>query len=225
MYYELGRTPLIIKRKLRAIKYWMSLKTTNNCILKSCLDDMIIRNDDWVIKIKNELESLGVGYLFNSTCDKYDLCIIEQRLKDSYQQLLLSDICRSSKGIIYQHLVDHFNLQPYLKKHVRKDFLQQIAKFRLSSHKLQVEIGRHSNIQRNNRICQHCNLNDVEDEYHFILVCPAYNYLRCSYIKRYYRNRPSVYKLIQLLSTENVKELGNLGRFLSKACKQREDNR
>ena len=43
------------------------------------------------------------------------------------------------------------------------------------------------------------------------------------YIKSYYRTRPSVFKLVQLLSTENVKELCNLGKFLINAYKLREN--
>ena len=39
------------------------------------------------------------------------------------------------------------------------------------------------------------------------------------YIKSYYRTRPSVFKLVQLLSTENVKELCNLGKSFINAYK------
>ena len=39
----------------------------------------------------------------------------------------------------------------------------------------------------------------------------------------YYRTRPSVFKLVQLLSTENVKELCNLGKFLINAYKLKEN--
>ena len=38
----------------------------------------------------------------------------------------------------------------------------------------------------------------------------------------YYRTRPSVFKLAQLLSTENVKEISNLGKFLINSYKLRE---
>ena len=57
----------------------------------------------------------------------------------------------------------------------------------------------------------------------FILKCPTYQNFRSKYIKSYYRTRPSVFKLVQLLSTENVKELCNLGKFLINAYKLREN--
>ena len=40
------------------------------------------------------------------------------------------------------------------------------------------ETGRHSNISRENRLCTKCNLRMVENEYHFLLVCPLYIEIR-----------------------------------------------
>ena len=56
-----------------------------------------------------------------------------------------------------------------------------LAKLRLSSHKLNIEIGRHNSIDRQDKTCIRCNLNDIEDEFHFVLVCPDYIYLRNAY--------------------------------------------
>lgn len=74
----------------------------------------------------------------------------------------------------------------------------------------------HKNIPRDKRFCKTC-FTDIEDEYHFILVCPMYLALRSKLIKRYYWCKPSMYKLIQLLSVNNIKELCNLGKFIYKA--------
>ena len=53
----------------------------------------------------------------------------------------------------------------------------------------------------------------VEDEYHFILECEKHKLIREEYLK-YYRKRPSCFKLVQLLSSQNIKELNNLGKYL-----------
>jgi hypothetical protein len=65
-----------------------------------------------------------------------------------------------------------------------------------------------------------CNLNVVEDEYHFILQCEKYIDVR-RYFKKYYWQMPSCFKLIQLLSVRNIKELINLGKYLLLAEKNR----
>ena len=42
-------------------------------------------------------------------------------------------------------------------------------------HKLHVEKGRHNCIPLQQKICQYCNLNKIEDECHFIVDCSLYN--------------------------------------------------
>ena len=42
-----------------------------------------------------------------------------------------------------------------------------LCKFRCSGLNLMIEKGRHLNIDRNLRLCQFCNSNVKEDEYHF----------------------------------------------------------
>ena len=61
-----------------------------------------------------------------------------------------------------------------------------------------------------------CDMNDVEDEYLFILKCPFYTNLHL-YIKKYYWSKPSVFKFVQLLSVQNRKELCNKGKYLKHA--------
>jgi hypothetical protein len=70
---------------------------------------------------------------------------------------------------------------------------------------------------------QASSLNDIEDQFHFILKCPLYKDLRKRYIKQFYCVKPSVFKLIKLLSVNNVSELSNLGNYLKYAtqlCKE-----
>ena len=52
---------------------------------------------------------------------------------------------------------------------------------------------------------------------HFILVCPCYLDLRRKLIKKFYFYKPSVFKLVKLLSINNVKELCRLGKFSQQA--------
>ena len=66
-----------------------------------------------------------------------------------------------------------------------------------------------------------CNKHVIEDEYHFILICEKYKDIRKKFIKPYYWNKPSSFKLVQLLSVRNIKELNNLGKYLYLAEKVR----
>ena len=179
VYFELERLPLTVKMKLRIFKYWIKLKTTENCILKTCYENLVARNDRWILQIKSELSSLGLSYICSENYIDFNVfSIIKQKLLDVHKQHVLENIIRSPEGYLYQHLIDNFCLQTYLRKPIDRKYLRLLAKFRLSNHPLNIEIGRHRNIVKSERTCKCCHLHDIEDEFHFILKCPLYNDLR-----------------------------------------------
>jgi len=58
-------------------------------------------------------------------------------------------------------------------------------------------------LPRNERICVYCDLNDLTGELHLLLKCPCLNELRQKkFIPRYY-NRICLFKLIELLKSDN----------------------
>ena len=69
-------------------------------------------------------------------------------------------------------------------------------------------------IERQYRYCELCNNGDIEDEFHIIFIC---HHLRIKYIKRVYRCRPSMYKLIMYLNSSNTVEQYMLSKFLNEA--------
>jgi len=122
---------------------------------------------------------------------------------------------------LYKYILSNIDLQFYLQKNIPAMFRKCNTKIRLSSHNLFIETGRCTGIVRNDRKCSLYNLNILEYEFHCALQCTMYNDLRKKYIKKYCWSRPSTFKLVQLLSVENRKELCNLGKFIHLACKAR----
>ena len=51
-----------------------------------------------------------------------------------------------------------------------------LCRLRLSSHRLFIEHGRWKSIPRVDRKCKLCN--EIEDEYHVMLLCPRYPVLK-----------------------------------------------
>ena len=51
---------------------------------------------------------------------------------------------------------------------LKEPYMLMLLKFRTSNHLLPIEKGRHLNIDRNERKCELCNMNDICDEYHYI---------------------------------------------------------
>ena len=121
--------------------------------------------------------------------------------------------------ILYNPIKEHFRLEPYLENIVSKDLRSALTKIRVSSHSLRINTGRYEMeiIERQYRYCELCNNGDIEDEFHFIFICHHYEHLRIKYIKRFYRCRPSMYKLIMYLNSSNKVEQNMLSKFLNEA--------
>ena len=106
-------------------------------------------------------------------------------MQERFIKKWLSDLNSNDKLRTYRKFKSTFCLENYLIhiKNVQDRF--SLARLRTSSHKLHIETGRFTIPKTDvaSRICSHCNLNCIEDEEHFILVCPKYSILRDKYIK------------------------------------------
>ena len=71
-----------------------------------------------------------------------------------------------------------------------------------------IEAGRHQNIDRNLRYCQMClkrNVYIVEDEFHFFLVCPAFDDIRELYFKPEWKNALTTKQTFYNIMSSNAK--------------------
>ena len=115
---------------------------------------------------------------------------------------------------LYSVFKTTFQTEYYLTcLNVRK-FRIGLARFRCSSHDLNIEKGRYANIDRNCRICPLCNLNAVEDEFHFVMICPFYAALRQKYINQKYYVHPNLRTFSALLNSENQIEIKRLSMYI-----------
>ena len=96
--------------------------------------------------------------------------------------------------------------------HIKEKYIRiSISKFRLGSHNLMIERGKWTKKELIDRKCNLCD--KIEDEYHVIIECPRYEKIRKFYIPKYLLKRPSMFKLIQFLNTENLDEIRTFGKF------------
>ena len=98
-----------------------------------------------------------------------------------------------------------------------------LTHFRTRNNRLFVQTGSWGSqiVPYEERHCAHCNSRDIEEEYHFLLICTLYSELRNRYIPKYYRCRPSVYKFVRLMQTEYSPLLCNISAFVFHAFKIR----
>ena len=199
LYGELGRIPLYIMRKVNMVRYWIKLLRSNeNKITKQVYQ--MLRQDannnisynklNWASHIKSILETLGLSNFWTTqdminqeNCNSV-LSVIKQRILDQYKQSWYSDINNSQRLISYSRFKHNFELEAYLDNVKDRKLKIALSRFRLSSHKLEIERGRYRNIPRPERKCKFCTQDVIENEYHFLLTCPIYADLRKKYLKQ-----------------------------------------
>ena len=114
----------------------------------------------------------------------------KERVLDVFKQSWYNDIANNRVLTLYKNYILSFDFEHYLKVLPNK-LRVALSRLRLSSHQLRIETGRYSQniVDRAQRMCTFCNKSDIEDEYHFVLMCPVYSILRQKYIRPYYYNR------------------------------------
>ena len=123
---------------------------------------------------------------------RYFLPEIKQRILDQYYQSWYNEINNSQRLASYSRIKHSFELEPYLDIIKERKYKIASSKVCLSSHNLEIEKGRYRNIPRLERKCKFCQMNVVENEFHFLLACPVYNDLRRKYLKPYFCSWPTL---------------------------------
>ncbi len=215
---ETGCYPLSIYIRRSLIKYWIQLI---NCdpdkLVRVAYDAMLntlVTNPSrvtWVSRVKDILQQTGFGYVWlNQAVDNPRQFILsfEQRCKDMHIQKCFTDMATGSRCRLYREVKSEYIIEPYLRYNTCRDLRINFTKVRLSSHRFMVERGRwlKPKVQYEDRLCTLCNEHDIQDEYHIMMKCAYFTAIRTKYIKKYYYVRPSMYKYLQLMNTNNSRE-------------------
>ena len=97
----------------------------------------------------------GLGfYWLTQAVDNIDsfMYIVKTRLTDQFKQEWYSDINTLRKCSSYRLFKTDFALEPYLLTLSYNNRIT-LCKFRVSDHKLPIELGRHLNIPKEERYC------------------------------------------------------------------------
>jgi len=112
------------------------------------------------------------------------------------------------------------------KKHQRA-----LTRLRVSSHKLNVELGRHSRppVPRTERICNFCDVNEIDDEIHFMIKCKFHDEARSSLLNeiinyQYISDNLSPETLFQcIMTSKNEKVLSAIAKFIYVGFQKRDN--
>jgi len=169
---------------------------------------------NWIENIHTWLNELGFCQLW--TNEGASLCwfksAVKLRLQDQFKQKWFENINNSESSVNYRLFKCEWGLEAYLSK-LPVHVASQILKFRCGSCNLPVSRLRFEGVNREERMCFLCN-EDVGDEFHYIMSCKNISLERAKYIKKYYRIKPNMDKFESLMSSQSVKVLVNLFKFI-----------
>ena len=98
---------------------------------------------------------------------------------------------------------DNINLDYFLK--LPKSMYEHFARFRTGNHRFSCETGSYQGVDHAERKCGLCNMQDVGDEIHYLLICPCFQNGREKYIKKYLYTTPNILKFRQLMSADKLR--------------------
>ena len=147
-----------------------------------------------------------------------------ERLVDTFHRESFETIQRNdSKLRTYSLFKKRKGFEPYLSEIKNVSLRTKTTKLRLSNHKLMIEIGRHQGINKDNRFCPFCP-EQVEDEHHFLFICPTYKDQRDVCFAPMLRRYPNFFNFHEIVKFElsMTKVEYDICNFIAKSFEIRE---
>ena len=221
VYNELHRFPLYINSAMRTLNYWFKILQMNPNRLPFQAYQMLFIMDgqgkiNWATNVRNILSVNGFQYVWNQQGVGNVNCflkVFKTRLQDVFRQEWEATIRDKERYDLFHCFKRDFCQENYI---VNID----VYCFRVAlSHIRFGVLPLNNNAQRYNdnvtsRNCFHCK-NLVENEYHFIYVCPLYSDLR----EKHLSSRP--FSIVSLLQCKDPMLTRSLGKFVYHAFSRR----
>ena len=209
------------------IKYWVKIFNSQNLIIRFTYDTLsLIKGRNWVKKVKALLERLGLANFWLAQRvdnENHFFRLVKQRLIDNFLQNWRARVYQSTRIELFCGILEPDFCTPIYLYMIPENLRIHMSRIRCGSHRLEIETGRYRNLDRNQRLRQICNGDAVEDELHFILVCPLYNEARNRLIPLYFCDHPTKYNLYQLFKSRSRERLLALSKFIKIALKIRKN--
>ena len=162
------------------------------------------------------LEQNGFGYVWLDQGLNIDDMYVKERLysclRGQFVQEWAGIVDAGRKCTLFKHIKTDLKLEfePYLLR-LPCDTYRYIVKLTSSNHKLAIETGRYSGIDRNLRYCDLCALDILGDEYHTFFECtkPEIVSLRKRFIPLHSSQQPNMFKFVKLLRSVDDIKVGN----------------
>lgn len=238
VYGETGRYPLHIDILYQSVKYLKRLagpqcpKLLQRAFNESC---NLCENGktSWVSSIYFAMKHFGIEDLHsqerNLANEVKSKAILE--FKQHWSEKI-SNCANTNSGKLrtYGKFKCIFKFENYLNSISDVTVRECFTKFRISAHKLQIEYGRYRNIPVSERLCTKCSMKVIEDELHFMFICPHYEIIRNNYLLsissmcKNFNSLSCENKFIFVMSNEDDIIIQKTAEFIKQCHKLRPDH-
>ena len=237
IYAETGRLPYYLRVKIKTLKYFLRLCNARPGSIYKKVFDMLknlanLGFNNWASGIRKLLEEHNLSHLWENDVVRDSEGILSQfkiDLHNSFMRKCLEDLHRFPILRTYIKFKNNFGAEAYLENIRDPSIRSIIAKFRLSSHHLAIETGRHKKpkIELQDRLCIYCDQEVIEDECHVLIQCQYYKEERHKFLNRCNLNLNDfispIDSFVYIMSHKDVSILVQLGIFLRRCFKKRSE--
>ena len=186
-----------MRRNASVLKYWLRIANLDaSDPVLSAFDTLVKMHNygqtNWWTEVTTLLQSLQISE--PETLAVAPLKIrdkiwadLKEKIYDDHMKSCMTRIMNNKNGKfgLFSNLRKNTARETYFLHSKKLNHLTALAILRMSSHTLAIETGRHSKpkIAKENRLCKYCDLNEGEDEQHFLLRCILYKTLRRNLLK------------------------------------------
>lgn len=210
IYSELGRFPLFINSTIRSIKYWFRLLQMEDDRLPKQSYLMLFNLDqngkhNWASNIRNTLSSAGFYFVWlhqGVGNTNTFLKILKSRLQDMFRQEWEATVRGKDRYSVFRSFKFDFKQEKYIVDIDVYCFRVALSQLRFGVLPINNNLHRYTE-NPDSKLCVFCK-NCLEDEHHFLLVCPLYNDIR----NRFLSIRPrSAHFLLMLTNPDKTRLL------------------
>ena len=167
--------------------------------------DFSLCKNNWSEKVKLILTKLGMENVFygRQICDLNE---ISSKLRNCQKISWLENVNKKPKLRSYITFKSEFGEENYLKINLTRTERSMLAQFRCGILPIRIETGRFRNEALPDRRCIFCDLDEIEDESHFLLRCSLYTDERNTYLSELNTNTIPNTNIIQYLMTHKPRQ-------------------
>ena len=237
IYSEFGRYPFYIERITRMLKYEkrFHMISKDTILYQAYMEDKSQSNkskNSWHSCLSYIRKKLNIPEVINNETVRY----ANKTLKDNFQTQWSSRIHNDTRdNPLHKNKLRTFRLfkyiyqyEPYLDIITDFETRKSFCKFRISSHRLNIELGRHQRIEIEKRICNKCSMGAVEDEIHAAMHCSKFDKSRQELFKTisqqndYFNAMDERQKFIWMFSNEDRYIIQAVSKFVHKIMTYKE---